>query len=221
MAEKKISDLNPKTTLKLIEVVADDDLTGSLTEALLAALIKVAASLISKLGDFTVGSIPFATDADELGQDNANLFWDNSNKRFGIGTNSPSHLFDIVGSGNIRSNIRSASGFAFHAIEGLNQAFLRVKNVGGKQAVYQMDSTNDLLIGYDVGSTGDISIIQNGVTVIAKFTALGNFGINTTSPTSKLHVTGINEFADNAAAIIGGLTIGAFYRTGDLVKIVH
>ena len=28
-------------------------------------------------------------------------------------------------------------------------------------------------------------------------------------------------YADNAAAITGGLEIGALYRTGDIVKVVH
>lgn len=34
-------------------------------------------------------------------------------------------------------------------------------------------------------------------------------------------IDGIAEFADNAAAISGGLTTGAFYRTADALKIVH
>lgn len=32
---------------------------------------------------------------------------------------------------------------------------------------------------------------------------------------------GQTQFADNAAAIAGGLPIGAFYRTGDILKVVH
>lgn len=31
----------------------------------------------------------------------------------------------------------------------------------------------------------------------------------------------VSEYADNAAAILGGLTIGRIYRTGDMLKIVH
>jgi hypothetical protein len=34
-------------------------------------------------------------------------------------------------------------------------------------------------------------------------------------------ITGISEYADNTAAIAGGLTTGDVYRTGDLLKIVH
>jgi len=46
-------------------------------------------------------------------------------------------------------------------------------------------------------------------------------GIGTTEPTSKLQVVGLPEYADNAEALAGGLTVGAFYRTGDLLKVVH
>lgn len=36
-----------------------------------------------------------------------------------------------------------------------------------------------------------------------------------------IYLVGIQEFADNAAALLGGLTAGYLYRTGDALKIVH
>lgn len=41
----------------------------------------------------------------------------------------------------------------------------------------------------------------------------GNVGIGTAAQTSKLHVVGLPVYADNTAALGGGLTEGAFYRT--------
>jgi hypothetical protein len=33
--------------------------------------------------------------------------------------------------------------------------------------------------------------------------------------------TNLPEYADNAAAIAGGLSVGQVYRTGDFLKVVH
>ena len=48
----------------------------------------------------------------------------------------------------------------------------------------------------------------------------GNLGINSTNPTSKLQVVGLPEYATNALAITGGLTVGAFYHTAGVLKVV-
>jgi len=80
------------------------------------------------------------------------------------------------------------------------------------------------------------STLYNGTVVIGNNNSLGsgtaanslvlnngNIG-NISAPTSKLHITGLQVFANNAAAIAGGLTAGAFYRTGadpDTVCVVH
>ncbi|OIO75694.1 hypothetical protein AUJ87_04240 [Candidatus Gracilibacteria bacterium CG1_02_38_174] len=52
----------------------------------------------------------------------------------------------------------------------------------------------------------------------------GNVGIGTINPKSKLHVVGLPVYTNNANAIAGGLTVGAFYRNGadpDVVCVVH
>jgi hypothetical protein len=57
-----------------------------------------------------------------------------------------------------------------------------------------------------------------------RITGDGKVGIGTKSPTSSLQVVGIPIYANNAAAIAGNLTAGAFYRTGadpDVLCVVH
>ncbi len=52
----------------------------------------------------------------------------------------------------------------------------------------------------------------------------GFVGVNTAAPTSPLQVVGLPIYPNNAAAVGGGLTAGAFYRTGadpDPVCVVH
>jgi hypothetical protein len=52
----------------------------------------------------------------------------------------------------------------------------------------------------------------------------GFVGINTAVPKAPLHVVGLPQYANNASAITGGLSAGAFYRTGgdpDSLCVVH
>lgn len=48
-----------------------------------------------------------------------------------------------------------------------------------------------------------------------------NFTTGNISILNNTTLEGILEFADNTAAVAGGLGVGSLYRTGDLVKVVH
>lgn len=68
----------------------------------------------------TAGSVPFADSSNRLAQDNANLFWNNSSKRLGIGTNSPTWALHVVTATAAETTARlqsthatSYSGFQF------------------------------------------------------------------------------------------------------------
>ncbi len=70
--------------------------TGNLT---ITGTTTLATTTISRLtiSELQKGSILFAGDNGLISQDNSNLFWDNTNKRLGIGTSSPQYTLDLVG----------------------------------------------------------------------------------------------------------------------------
>ena len=99
-------------------------------------------------------------------------------------------------------------------------------NFGGKYLAGRIKATS--FQGASAGASGGSDIIfETGIGGTTSFidekmriAASGNVGIATTAPTSKLHVVGLVNYADNAAALAGGLTVGAFYHTAGVVKVV-
>lgn len=72
--------------------------------------------------------------------------------------------------------------------------------------------------GGDFNSRADF---DNG-TKFAEINGNATGGGSSIQYTAEMHrFSVVLEFADNAAAVAGSLPIGAIYRTGDLVKIVH
>lgn len=56
-------------------------------------------------GSFTAGSVMFS-DGTAFAQDNANLFWDDTNNRLGIHTSSPTSTLDVVGDTSILGSLK-------------------------------------------------------------------------------------------------------------------
>src|SRR3989339_257736 len=68
--------------------------------------------------DATLGSIFFAGTGGAMQQDNANLFWDDTNNRLGIGTTTPFYTLTVEGTvGNGILNIASSSGNSYVQID--------------------------------------------------------------------------------------------------------
>lgn len=86
---------------------------------------------------------------------------------------------------------------------------------------------------YSIATTPNGSLTRITRLVIEQDGNVG-FGLFTSAsvPTAKIHVKptasgdalrveGVQNYADNAAAVAAGLPVGTVYRTGDLLKIVH
>jgi hypothetical protein len=111
--------------------------TGNLT---ITGTTTLSTTTISRLtiSEIQKGSILFAGDNGLISQDNTNLFWDNTNKRLGIGTSSPQYTLDLVGT------LRAGNT----TLEGGSLIWGAVSSLGSAYSV-AVDSTGIYVVGYD------------------------------------------------------------------------
>lgn len=145
------------------------------------------------LTSVTAGRIPFGSTATALAT-SANLFWDDTNSRLGIGTSGPGTVLDVVGAG---SDIRlGSSSDATHGVS------VTPAPGGGERAYLYVTGGNDNHAGHLRLSNGNSDIMiadllmRNAAgTTINYVTNSGNsyfnggsVGINTSSPATRFHV---------------------------------
>ena len=147
--------------------------------------------------------------------------------KVGIGTDSPLVKFHVLG--------QDATFYSGTATQQMDIG----RNSGERTEIFIDDNTNKIRAIQDSEAGVDFSFILDRTIVGTDFDAVhnfeiqkdgaaqvlvdkdGNVGIGTTDPTAPLQVVGIAEYTNNTTALAAGLTAGAFYRTGDLLKVVH
>lgn len=133
---------------------------------------------------------------------------------FGIGTSLPGYLLDVVGNANatITSRVRNNnSGASSYAMMGVNA----YGNSWGWRIGSTAANGNAFELVLEAFGTPSVKMVV---------TTTGKFCVGSVVPTSPIQVPGLPVYANNAAAVAGGLTAGAFYRTGadpDPVCVVH
>jgi hypothetical protein len=88
--------------IEAIELYPSNTALGTITSGVWNGTIIAPTYGGTGAGVLTTGSIPFIGAAGVYSQSNANFFWDNTNKRLGIGTVSPSAALQIGGTGTVR-----------------------------------------------------------------------------------------------------------------------
>jgi len=161
---------------------------------------------------------------------NTSLLYVRNDGNVGIGTASPSVKLDVNGitrvgtntkyiqlSGNDGGSQEIPAGVSIRA-SNHNLTISGGSNDGNTVGLYYYEGIGGMRSALEVASK------TSGFSNLVLMKSGGNVGIGTTSPKSALHVVGLPVYANNAAAVAGGLTVGAFYRTGgdpDLVCVVH
>ena len=107
---------------------------------------------------FTAGSVVFAGTSGTYTQDNANLFWDDSNNRLGIGTSSPSEKLHVAGT------IKQVGGDGFILVNGSYTS-----------NIFSSPSTGNMFIDYPAGE--ELRIRNSGATTNMIFSDNGDIKI--------------------------------------------
>src|SRR5574340_668557 len=74
------------------------------------------------LSGMTSGSVLFAGASGVVSQDNANLFWDRTNHRLGLGTTTPQASLSVVNTGTGAANGPTSGTWAQAVVQGQNSA---------------------------------------------------------------------------------------------------
>lgn len=137
----------------------------------------------------TTGSILFIGSSSALAQDNSNFFWDNSNKRIGLGTSSPSYRLHLLKAGtgqtaDSRGGYFETTGATFNTTSGV------LTNYAGYFAADATKSAG----GFQFANIGIMGMATGGDV---------NFGI----ATGNSSYTGVGYFyqsANNTTKLQGG-----------------
>jgi len=140
------------------------------------------------------GSVLFSGTSNQLQQDNANLFWDDTNNRLGIGTNAPGAPLDIhntvAGTTTVQINNTSSSN-AYVAFQQNNVGYWRIGNTA---AANSFDILNNSLANTPFSLNSSTN----------EFTLLGNVKINTSIAAGGRQLVVYSATNDTQIAAFGG-----------------
>ena len=164
----------------------------------------------------TAGSVLFSGTAGVLAQDNAQLFWDDTNNRLGIGTSAPAHALQVgtLVSTQTATPDKISLGATYSDTAGSNLKF-RLYDDGVSE--FGFGVSGGLLDIRAAGGSG-IALYTNGANERARITPSGNVGIGTSAPTQALQV---GSLAANSSATPSAISLGGSYSdtAGENLKL--
>ena len=148
------------------------------------------------IASLTEGSIPFIGTGGLVVEDNSNFFFDNTNKRLGIGTTTPASSLDIYGTDAIRIPVGTSAQRPSTSLTGqirYNNDTAQYEGYNGSAWIGLggvIDIDQDTYITAEESSDEDYLRFYTAGTQRMTITDTGYVGIGTTSPYAKLSVVG-------------------------------
>lgn len=102
-----------------LDVSGNANISGNLTVGGTFTAGSLLATTATNIAGGLAGYIPFQTAASTTGFDSS-LFWDNTNKRLGIGTTAPGHKLSVAGSADITDYLYNNGNSSYLSLAGSN-----------------------------------------------------------------------------------------------------
>lgn len=195
-----------------VTVLADGSVSDTEFQYLAGVTSNIQTQLNSKIGtigdtiiDATAGSVLFAGASGVLAQDNANLFWDDTNNRLGIGTATPSNSLTVsnasatlTGSLFTNTNATGTGRIALFSHAGLGRGVeISLSNAANTGAALRIDATHTgEAIRLSSSNGRAISVTNTGLS-----TGIFSNSTNVSSPASSIY----GGVASTASASTGGV----------------
>lgn len=160
---------------------------------------------------FTAGRVLFGNGTSALNT-SANLFWDNSNNRLGIGTATPADPLDVNGASTLRGNITIASGSTSYGTLWVTSNTLELQSNSNATSGLRFKTTSSTPVVFATNGSDKLTLDTNGYLYTA---ANGRIGVGVV-PTAALDV---DVGTGNADALIRGtlysnLKVRGTYNSG-------
>lgn len=175
------------------------------------------------IGSATAGSIFFAGTSGVLAQDNTNLFWDDSNDRLGIGTNSPSFQLHVSKASGLAETVIGVTGSAasdramlFFSRGGSIRWDMGVNTqaAGDNNFYLRQDTSNSSIRLAVASSTGFVGVMTGTVTPAASLHIIKE----TADTNSILEAVRIQRATTGTAAVGSGAAINFAMERSDGVS---
>ncbi|MBI2049663.1 hypothetical protein HYT32_02035 [Candidatus Roizmanbacteria bacterium] len=151
---------------------------------------------------FTSGSIPFIFNG-IFSQDNTNFFWDNTNKRLGIGTTSPSSALHVTSDALINSLTIGRGGGSISTNTALGITALPSNTTATDNTAVGNRAMEDTTTGGQNTAIGATALLRN--TTGARNTAVG---LGSLASNNSVDNTALGHFALTSNTSSGNVAIG-------------